>query len=257
MKKRSAYILILIVLLIIPLFSYHVRVRLVREVKHLEFNISYIQNSSFAAVYSKWNANTLSFALPVKEYYQKYSLSCEIASLKLALDYKGINVSEDTLISNLPFATKEPAKIDPLTGQTIWGDPNKGFVGNINGKMPTTGYGVYEKPILNVALNYRINSGLLATSSIFYLLQEVKNGNPVVVWGSVTSGVDISWHDQFGNLIKAVGGEHARVVVGFNGPIDAPTAILIIDPVYGKIQMPISDFIRDWALLGNKAVVVR
>ena len=35
------------------------------------------------------------------------------------------------------------------------GTPDKGFVGNIDGKIPNEGYGVYEQLILDLALQYR------------------------------------------------------------------------------------------------------
>ncbi len=79
---------------------------------------------------------------------QEHALSCEIASLKMALSYYGVDVSETQLISELPVDTPGPRQPG-----NIWGDPEKGFVGNIDGTMPNSGYGVYEKPIASVAAN--------------------------------------------------------------------------------------------------------
>jgi len=52
-------------------------------------------------------------------------------------------VSEEELVRKLAFDTK-----DPMSPDGIWGDPEKGFVGDINGPIfYRTGFGVYEKPI--------------------------------------------------------------------------------------------------------------
>jgi len=46
-------------------------------------------------------------------------------------------------VRKLAFDTK-----DPMSPDGIWGDPEKGFVGDINGPIfYRTGFGVYEKPI--------------------------------------------------------------------------------------------------------------
>ena len=76
--------------------------------------------------------------LDVPYHRQEHSLSCEIAALKMALDYYGLKISESDLIKELVFNTK-----DSRSKNNIWGDPDLGFVGNIDGKIPNGGYGVY------------------------------------------------------------------------------------------------------------------
>src|SRR3989344_5372815 len=84
--------------------------------------------------------------LPVTFHKQEHALSCEIAALKMALDYRSIFVSVSELFSNLIYSHTGPRE-----SGNIWGDPDLGFVGNIDSKMPNGGYGVYEKPIELVA----------------------------------------------------------------------------------------------------------
>ncbi|MFH1575890.1 MAG: Ig-like domain-containing protein, partial [Candidatus Nealsonbacteria bacterium] len=72
--------------------------------------------------------------------FQKYSLSCEVASLKMALSAKGINVSEDQIMTKIGY--------DPTPHENgVWGDPNVAFVGDIDGKICDTGYGVHWGPL--------------------------------------------------------------------------------------------------------------
>jgi len=53
--------------------------------------------------------------------------------LYLCAKISGVNVTENELIAQLP--TSDPG---PRNTGNIWGDPELGFVGNINGSMPNT-----------------------------------------------------------------------------------------------------------------------
>ncbi len=57
-------------------------------------------------------------------------------------------------------------------------------------------------------------------------------------------------------MVKAILGEHARLLVGFKGSVENPSTIILLDPIYGQIQMSKKKFLADWSLLDNKAVVV-
>ncbi len=181
---------------------------------------------------------------------QEHALSCEIAVLKMVLDYYRVNLPESKLLEGLPFDTRESR-----SKENIWGDPSLGFVGNIDGKSPNEGYGVYEQPIAQLASKYR-QAKILQQATLSDILQEVVKKHPVIVWGSVNSGKDISWKTKEGKKIKAVFGEHARVVTGFSGTISNPKSILLLDPIYGARIFSKDKFLNDWALLDNKAVVV-
>jgi hypothetical protein len=91
---------------------------------------------------------TFNVNLDVPQIYQEKSLSCEAASLRMALKYKGVDASEDHLINLIGF------DLTPKRGN-VWGDPQFGFVGKINGRRMSTGYGVYWLPVLKVAKSAR------------------------------------------------------------------------------------------------------
>ncbi len=188
--------------------------------------------------------------LAVPFHRQEHALSCEIAALKMVLNYAGVAVTETELLEQLPFATTDPRSRD-----NTWGDPDVGFVGNIDGKIPNTGYGVYEAPIVALAQQYR-PARVLTGASLTELLEEVAAGHPVIVWGTLSSGRDISWTTPEGKPVKAIYGEHTRVVVGFSGTPAVPQTIFLLDPIYGPITMLPSRFVANWELLDRKAVVV-
>lgn len=188
--------------------------------------------------------------LEVPFHKQERPLSCEIAALRMALNYYGWRVSEDELLARLPFETHSSR----LPGN-IWGDPDRGFVGDINGRMPNSGYGVYENPIALIASQYREAQALSGTS-LTTILEQVAAGRPVIVWGHIASGKDISWQTPGGKEVKAVFGEHARVVAGFIGTVSEPKYLILLDPIYGKMIWSADKFLQNWASLDNRAVVV-
>ncbi|MFA6534243.1 MAG: C39 family peptidase [Patescibacteria group bacterium] len=188
--------------------------------------------------------------LAVARRRQEHLLSCEIASLLMALNYRGVAVTENELIQQMPVSDPAPRSVD-----NIWGDPNLGFVGNINGKMPNTGYGVYEQPIYDLAIKYR-DAKIINNASLNDLLLELGNGNPIVVWGVTGTGRDISWQTAEGKTISAKMNEHARTLIGYTGQSNQPKLMILLDPVYGEIRLAAADFLKNWAKLDNRAVVV-
>ena len=242
MKILKKIILFFIILVLLsPIFYWHSL-----AVKRLVIKNYYQLQALLPSVLDKG----LTANLDVHFYKQERALSCEIAALRMVLNYYGEHVSENDLITQLSFETRSSR-----SPNNIWGDPNKGFVGDINGQMPDSGYGVYEGPIALVANHYR-KAQALNGSSLAYILEQVAAGRPVIVWGHIGSGKDISWHTSEGEPIKAIYGEHARVVVGFSGPISAPKYLVVLDPIYGKEVWSANRFLKNWTLLDNRAVVV-
>jgi len=188
--------------------------------------------------------------LAVPYHHQEHNLSCEVASLLMALNYKGANLTENQLIGQLPVSDPGPRSKD-----NIWGDPNLGFVGNIDGSMPNTGYGVYEQPIYDLAVKYR-TAKIITGATVNDLITELSNHNPVVVWGVVGKGKDISWKTASGQVIDAKLDEHARTLIGFTGQSDNPQLMIILDPIYGEIRLTVADFLKNWGVLDKRAVVI-
>jgi len=186
--------------------------------------------------------------LPTKFHRQEHSLSCEIATLKMALQTVGVNIPESDLIAQLPFDTTPKSR-------GVWGDPNKGFVGDIDGKMLVDGYGVYWEPIAKVGLRYK-RTEVISGGSAKDVAQHLAAGRPVIVWGNYGRTKKYSWSASDGSLVDAVNGEHTRIVTGFSGSANNPTSFSLIDPLYGPMTWSASKFMANWGLLGNKAVVV-
>ena len=186
--------------------------------------------------------------LPTAFHRQEHSLSCEIASLKMALRTVGVDVPESELLALLPFDQTQK-------GGGVWGDPNKGFVGNIDGKMLVDGYGVYWDPIAKLGLRYR-RTEVIRGGSVQELARHIAAGRPVVVWGNYGRTKMYSWKTIDGFPVRAVNGEHVRVLTGFSGSVENPSSFSLMDPIYGPITWSRKKLKSNWGLLGNNAVVV-
>lgn len=188
------------------------------------------------------------FRLPVPIYLQQHTLSCELASLRMALAYKNVHVSEEKLLDQVGVDTT------PHNGN-IWGDPYSLFVGNVNGKQMADGYGVYWGPIARVARLYR-NAEEFQNWSISQLTDALSKGNAVVIWVYSSGGYPTSWRTPDGKEIFALRDEHAVTAVGFVGRPDNPSEIIINDPLYGQVYWSRSLFDRKWNSFGRSGVVV-
>lgn len=191
------------------------------------------------------------FVLPVPLYYQQHSLSCEVAALRMALAGVGVKVRESDLIEIMPI---NPA---PRIGN-IWSDPDKEFVGSIDGAQNTTGYGVYWPVILNLARNWRGDSEGYSGASYEDIIRELKAGHPVIYWGVANDKmVPDPWQTAEGKEIKAWTGEHVRTIIGYEGDDDNPSYLIINDPKTGQIKVSKKSFLRDWARFDNSVVIVK
>jgi len=166
----------------------------------------------------------------------------------MALQTVGVNVPESQLIAQLPFDRT------PKAGG-IWGDPDQGFVGSIDGKMLVDGYGVYWDPIAEVGARYR-RTEVLRNATAAQIAEHLTNGRPVIIWGYFGRYKGYSWQTSTDKTVQAVNGEHARVAVGFSGDVSNPTSFKIIDPIYGALTWSTEKFMENWTSLGRHAVVV-
>ncbi len=158
---------------------------------------------------------------------QEHLLSCEIASLRMAAAFYGQEASEEELLGMLPFE-----KMPPRTrrnGKLIWGDPRKGFVGNLDGwqiyygglwEHPPSrrnvhwwGYGVYIEPIAEVATKIGLAAQCLdELDSVYWHLD---HGHPVIAIvpaGGKTETVVWTWHTKHGEQVPVMNREHAVVL---------------------------------------------
>ncbi len=183
--------------------------------------------------------------------WQDDSLSCEAASLKMALNYKGAAVSEDDIMAKIG------SDLSPRQGN-FWGDPNQLYVGDTNGKICSTGYGVHWQPIARAA-NYWREAEAFSHWELSDLTRELAAGNPVVVWGTmpVENLTDCSWYTPQGEYIKTYRETHVRLVVGFLGSAADPEKIIFNDPLSGRLYWSVPYFLTNWQAFDYSGVVIK
>lgn len=190
--------------------------------------------------------------LPIVFDPQDHSLSCEVAALKMALQVRGVSVSESELIDAVGFDTTAKTQ---YAGRIVWGDPQKGFVGDIDGRMPSTGYGVHWKPIARGARQWR-DARAVEGITPHDLAYELAAGNPAVVWAYLGDGRSYEWQTPDGATIQTVLHEHTFTVYGFHGSPDDPEGFLLMDPIYGPRYWGTEKLFDRMAKLGYGAVII-
>ena len=183
-------------------------------------------------------------------HWQNSPLSCEAASLKMALSAKGVNVSEKDIMNKIGYDST-------VHNGNVWGNPYNAFVGDINGSMCSTGYGVYWTAVAKAANSWR-PAEYFSNWTLKKLISEIKSGNPVIFWGVVPTGklINCSWYTTDGQYIKAYKETHVRVIVGFVGDSNNPSKIIIKDPLCGDLYWNTSSFLTNWKIYDNSGVLI-
>ena len=183
--------------------------------------------------------------------WQDYSLSCEAASLKMALAYKKVFVSEDKIMEKIGYDLT-PHK------DNIWGDPYKAYVGDIDGKICSTGFGVFWEPVAKAANNW-CPVQAFTNWKLENLIKEIETGNPVIFWGTlpVYPLTDCSWYTPEGKYVKAFKQTHVRLIIGFIGDSKNPSKIIINDPLSGRLYWSTNNFLTNWKSFGYSGVAIR
>ena len=214
----------------------------------LESNLNELQKE-YNKVYKEYqDKNTFYITgVPFINQYPNYPTGCESVALTILLNYHGISVTPDDIIKSLPKGSV------PYTenGKTYGGNPELEFIGN---PYSLNSYGVYEKPLAEVANKFK--SGIIiATGTNFdEILRIVGTGNPVIVWTSMylaSPHISKSWiYKPTGETIYWKVNEHAVVVIGYT-----PDKVIISDPIGGQVKyQSLSIFRERYNYYGRKAL---
>lgn len=192
--------------------------------------------------------------LKVPIYHQEHALSCEAAALRMALATFGLQIPEDRLLSSLSL-DPTPRKVQP-DGDVQWGDPDAGFVGAWDGVFLKDGYGVYEKPIAELAMSRgfeAVRYGKNVDPKLLY--SALREGSPSIVWMpyDLTVRGRGSWTTPAGKNIPYVVTEHAVVLAGMD-----TDGVYYADPMKPVLQYaPFRAFERAIAELESRYVTVK
>lgn len=184
--------------------------------------------------------------------YPELFRGCEVTSLAMLLNYKGIKVNKLELAEKIK---KEPFKFTLKDQIEYIGNPHQGFVGDIYSKE-NDGYGVYNEPINNLLKEYIAGEALNLTGvnfeDLYYYI--IKNRPVLVIINTRFKPLPESEFEYFkttrGNL-KITYREHSVLVTGYDREY-----IYYNDPMYPGLthKKPKNEFIKAWEQMGKQAI---
>jgi hypothetical protein len=195
--------------------------------------------------------------LAVPFHYQRHSLTCEIAALRMAAEYHGEVWAEDDLLKLMPVDKRQPRFEG---GNLVWADPNLVFPGNFRGwqlyrgglrehpertRRQLWGYGLHAPAIADVAVHIGLAAELFDQVEAAYAAIDLGRVPIVIVPdGGRVQVVRWQWHTPQGEPVTVLNAEHSIVVRGY-----ADQTVWVNDPK-GKVwSYPRDRFERAFALL--------
>lgn len=179
--------------------------------------------------------------------FPNYPTGCESVALYILLKYYDVEITPNDIINNLNKGVLPYYENGILYG----GNPELEFIGN---PYTSYSYGVYNKPLADVANLYKegINSEIGMDFS--KVLELIDQNRPVLVWNTIRLSapyISTSWiYKPTGEVINWISGEHAVVVIGYND-----YNIIVSDPYTGMIEYyDRTVFIDRYNYLGKRAL---
>ncbi|MEG0295848.1 MAG: C39 family peptidase [Clostridium sp.] len=181
---------------------------------------------------------------------------CEITSLTMLLNYKGVDRDKISLAEEMK---KDETQLQRDSNGLIkiWGNPKNGFVGDVTG-YEGIGYSVDPDPLIPLINKYYDGGAVnLTGGSIKDIKQNLKEGNPVVAW--VTSDFGRvkeyeMWKDSSNNEVQASFKVHAVLLTGYDD-----TYFYYNDPLNNKKDeiVRLNYFESVWNDMGKKALTMK
>lgn len=185
--------------------------------------------------------------VPLIQQLPELDRGCEVTSLAIMLQYAGIAVDKMQLANEIK-------KVD-FMNDGVRGNPNEGFVGSIY-TFSESGYGVYHRPLFQLAKKYLPNKAVdLTGKSIEELYKSVKSGQPVVMITNATfAPLDedefTTWETNSGD-VSITYNEHCVVLIGYDEEF-----VYIRDPLEDSldVKVPRGEFEKAWMQMGSQAI---
>jgi len=201
--------------------------------------------------------------LPVPFHYQRRTLTCEIAALRMAARYHGQVWTEETLLTLVPIDERQPRQEGE---EVVWADPNRTFPGNIGGwqlyrsglqqhperaRMGQWGYGLHAPAIANLAVRLGLEAELFDQVEAVYAALDLGHVPIVIVPdGGRDQVVKWQWTSPGGDPVTVINAEHSVVIRGCDDQ-----TVWVNDPK-GKVwTYPRARFERAFALLGSGVAI--
>lgn len=173
----------------------------------------------------------------------------EITCLTIILNYLG-DYQDKVFLAENYLTIAEPGTASPY--EAYLGDP----------KVASGSYGCYAPVIVDAANRYFAEKGItrrnardVSGSSLEKLLEFVKNGTPVIVWGTTNlaeSRVTAEWEIN-GERISWRSSEHCTVLMGYN---KSRETVIVADPLQGIVEYDMAKYYQRYQEQYSNAVVI-
>jgi uncharacterized protein YvpB len=188
--------------------------------------------------------------VPLIEQMPELERGSEVTSLAMLLQSAGIDADKMTLAQQVP---KDPTPLEVKNGVLHFGNPNRGFVGDII-SFDNPGFGVYHGPIKQLADPYMPGRVIDATGVDFAdLYAFLDKGAPV--WTIVNMDYKTLSDDDFEQWqtpdgpIAITYKEQSVLVTGYDDEY-----IYINDPMNETDKVEKDSFIAAWEQMGKQAI---
>jgi len=192
---------------------------------------------------------------------QSHLLSCEAASLQMALTHAGIQRTQDAILELIGI-DRTPPELAADGSVLHWGDPFDRFVGDPDGsEIGLTGYGVYA-PALGRAATASGAHVLVAAQGVAaaQVYDYAAHQHPVIVWVSMSGHGDyrpqpttsyVAFDGR--QIVFGPGFEHSVVVVE-----STPDSVRLYDPEpdVGPHWISRAEFEASYQVFGEMAVAL-
>jgi uncharacterized protein YvpB len=189
---------------------------------------------------------------PIIKQYPELPRGCEVTSLAMLLQFANVRTDKLELAE---LVRKDNTPYRKEGGKVYFGNPNDGFVGDMH-NLNNPGYGVYHKPIKELAEKYLPGEIQDITGKDFDTVKAyLTSGYPVWIITNATyeelspSSFQL-WETPTGQ-VKITYREHSVLVTGYDQKY-----IYFNDPISGEKnkKAPIQEFILAWVQMGSQAI---
>lgn len=214
---------------------------------------------------------SLSLVRSIPHAKQGWSLSCEANSMRDLVNFYRLGRGEEaapesSFVFVLPADPKPPEYRD---GIRYWADPDKTFVGRVDGKQSVnpqklTGYGIHADGILPAVRTELKRYGYAAAKGTFdsnAIRDSLAAGHPVMFWYVMGSGERapnrLDWKAPGGKSVIGYVGQHVGVIIG--GKIGADGKLSEVTYVEGRSETPHTESFQSLSLKAkwfNEAIYV-
>lgn len=188
--------------------------------------------------------------VPIINQFPELRNGCEAVAALMMLRKFGVDTDKEKFSHSIP---KDDTPLEKRGNDvTVWGDPEKGFVGDITGRAP--GYSIDPKPLKRFLEKYVEKPVDLTGVEPEILERYLRAGNPVVTWTTVNfKDLDSydTWVTPSKKVINATFNTHAMTMTGFDDKY-----YYLNDPYTGTKNYRVTKqrFLEVWNSLGKKAI---